>query len=92
MKCQQCRWFVEKHDCPWDYQYIKTDYAEDCTDFRNIDNPGDSFEEKSGRAKWIDARKVSSYFMWEWMKKRKNRRKARYYKKLSRLQRRWRKR
>ena len=38
--CNECRWKTERHECPWDYMYEETDYAEDCMDFRNI-----SFEE-----------------------------------------------
>ena len=34
--CDECRWNVERHECPWNFQYIDTDYAEDCIDFRDI--------------------------------------------------------
>ena len=45
MTCDDCRWKTERHECPWDYQYDKedVDYAEDCTDFRNVNNPWDAF-------------------------------------------------
>ena len=33
--CDMCRWKVEKQDCPWNFMYNSTDYAEDCIDFRN---------------------------------------------------------
>ena len=42
--CDQCRWKVERDDCPWDFDYEGTDYAEDCVDFRYINDPSDAFE------------------------------------------------
>lgn len=41
--CNDCRWKNEKHDCPWDYMYDEKniDYAEDCTDFRNVNEKSD---------------------------------------------------
>ena len=33
--CDDCRWKVTQHDCPHDYLYENTDYAEDCIDFQN---------------------------------------------------------
>lgn len=42
--CNECRWKVERHECPWDLMYKGTDYAEDCIDFRNINRPYDAFE------------------------------------------------
>ena len=43
--CNDCRWKNEKHDCPWDYMYDEKDidYAEDCTDFRNVNEKSDEF-------------------------------------------------
>lgn len=43
MTCDRCRWKAERRECPWDYDYEGTDYAEDCCDFRNVDSPQDAF-------------------------------------------------
>jgi len=45
MTCDGCRWKVEKNECPWEFMYKDTDYAEDCIDFRWIKDPKDSFSE-----------------------------------------------
>lgn len=42
--CNECRWNVERHECPWDFLYKGTDYAEDCDDFRHINWPQDVFK------------------------------------------------
>ena len=36
--CNDCRWKIERNECPYDYMYDEedVDYAEDCIDFRNI--------------------------------------------------------
>lgn len=34
MTCEECRWKTERDECPWNYDYKDTDYAEDCDDFR----------------------------------------------------------
>lgn len=41
--CDECRWNVERHECPWDFMYKSTNYAEDCDDFRHINWPHDAF-------------------------------------------------
>lgn len=42
--CDECRWKIERHECPWDFMYKNTDYAEDCDDFRHINWPHDAFK------------------------------------------------
>lgn len=42
--CEECRWKIERHECPWDFMYKNTDYAEDCIDFRHINWPHDAFK------------------------------------------------
>ena len=45
--CNDCRWKIEKHDCPWNYDYDEDhSYAEDCPDFRNVKFPEDAFDSK----------------------------------------------
>lgn len=41
--CDECRWKVERNDCPWNFQYQGTNYAEDCIDFRYIKNEAEAF-------------------------------------------------
>ena len=41
--CDECRWKVERHECPWNYNYEGTDYAEDCDDFRYKNHKEDAF-------------------------------------------------
>ena len=48
MTCNDCRWKIERHECPWDYMYEGDDYAEDCDDFRYVNFPEDAFAEESG--------------------------------------------
>jgi len=45
MTCNECRWKVERKECPWDFMYDEpdVDYAEDCDDFRNIKDPHEAF-------------------------------------------------
>ena len=44
--CDDCRWKVERHECPWDYDYDKDNpWAEDCCDFRNINFSEDAFND-----------------------------------------------
>ena len=47
MTCNECRWKIERHDCPWDFMYDeeRVDYAEDCVDFRYINDKNDAFKE-----------------------------------------------
>ena len=45
MTCNECRWKAERRCCPWGFDYEGKDYAEDCTDFRNIGFPEDAFSE-----------------------------------------------
>lgn len=47
MTCNECRWKIEKHECPWDFMYDEpnVDYAEDCIDYRAIYTPSDAFSE-----------------------------------------------
>ncbi len=47
MTCNECRWKIEKHECPWDFMYDEpnVDYAEDCIDYRAIYRPSDAFKE-----------------------------------------------
>lgn len=43
--CDDCRWKIERHECPWDYDYDNEHpYAEDCIDFRNINSPESVFK------------------------------------------------
>ena len=49
MTCDECRWKVERNECPWDYMYADTDYAEDCIDARAI-----YFEETAFKEEWVD--------------------------------------
>lgn len=44
MTCNECRWKVEKGECPWDFLYIDTDWAPDCCDWRYINDPNDAFK------------------------------------------------
>ena len=49
MTCDDCRWKIERKDCPWNFDYDKDhDYAEDCCDFRNIKFPEDAFNADDG--------------------------------------------
>ena len=42
--CDDCRWKIERNECPWDYEYDeKHPWAEDCPDFRNIGSPHSVF-------------------------------------------------
>lgn len=43
MTCNNCRWKIERKECPWDYDYQNTDYAEDCIDYRNVNSPETAF-------------------------------------------------
>lgn len=45
--CNECRWKTERGECPWDYMYADTDYADDCTDFRSIHLSQDAFKDDS---------------------------------------------
>lgn len=45
MTCEECRWKTERGECPWDYQYKDTDYAEDCDDFCYIKFQKTAFKE-----------------------------------------------
>lgn len=45
MTCNDCRWKTERNKCPWDFMYEGTEYAEDCIDFRNVNNEKDAFIE-----------------------------------------------
>ena len=45
MTCEDCRWRTERNQCPWDYMYTDTNYAEDCMDFRYTKSPEDAFDE-----------------------------------------------
>lgn len=45
MTCNDCRWKYEKNECPWNYDYQNTDYAEDCTDFRNVNRTETAFSD-----------------------------------------------
>ncbi len=49
MICNECRWKIERHNCPWDFMYEDNDYAEDCMDFRWIKNPEDAFDFNKNR-------------------------------------------
>lgn len=42
--CDDCRFKVELNDCPWDFMYGETDYAEDCMDFRYTGFPETAFD------------------------------------------------
>lgn len=43
--CDDCRWKVERNECPWDYDYdAEHPYAEDCCDFRNINFSESKFD------------------------------------------------
>lgn len=44
--CKDCRWKTERSDCPWDYEYddLNEPFAEDCIDFRNINDPNSAFK------------------------------------------------
>lgn len=42
--CNTCRWKVERNECPWDWQYSDTDYAEDCIDYRATYFDSDAFK------------------------------------------------
>ena len=46
MTCEECRWKTERGECPLDYQYEDTDWAEDCDDFRYIKSSKSAFEEE----------------------------------------------
>lgn len=42
--CNDCRWKVERNECPWGYDYDEEHpYAEDCCDFRNVNYPESAF-------------------------------------------------
>ena len=44
--CDDCRWKVERNECPWNYDYDKDhQYAEDCCDFRDINLSEEAFTE-----------------------------------------------
>lgn len=45
MTCEECRWKTERGECPWNYDYKDTDYAEDCIDFRYIKSQETAFNE-----------------------------------------------
>ena len=45
MKCDECRWKVERDECPWEFMYENSDYAEDCVDFHWVEDPRDIFSE-----------------------------------------------
>ena len=45
MTCEDCRWRTERGECPWNYDYLETDYAEDCDDFRYNKFPETAFKE-----------------------------------------------
>lgn len=45
MTCEECRWKTERGECPWNYDYRGTDYAEDCDDFRYIKFQETAFKE-----------------------------------------------
>lgn len=45
MTCDECRWKNERGSCPWNYDYKDTDYAEDCVDFRYIDDQKSVFKD-----------------------------------------------
>ena len=46
MTCDDCRWKQERHECPWNFMYDEpdVDYAYDCVDFRNIEDPNSEFK------------------------------------------------
>ena len=46
MTCNECRWKVERKECPWDFMYDEDniDYAEDCIDYRTIYCDSDKFK------------------------------------------------
>ena len=48
MTCNECRWKIEKHECPWDFMYDEDniDYAEDCIDYRAIYCDFDKFKDE----------------------------------------------
>ena len=46
MTCDECRWKKERNECPWDYQYVDTDHAEDCIDFRCVRFQEDAFTDE----------------------------------------------
>lgn len=43
--CNECRWKTEQKTCPWDFQYEGTKYAEDCIDFRYVNDEKDAFKD-----------------------------------------------
>lgn len=44
--CDDCRWKIERHGCPWNFDYDEEHpWAEDCIDFRWIKNESDAFKE-----------------------------------------------
>lgn len=45
MTCEECRWKMERDECPCNYDYKDTDYAEDCNDFRYIKFQETAFNE-----------------------------------------------
>ena len=45
MTCDECSWKNERDSCPWNYDYKDTDYAEDCVDFRYIDDQKSVFKD-----------------------------------------------
>lgn len=56
MTCEECRWKTERGECPCDYDYLGTDYAEDCDDFRYDKFPETAFkeDEKCAECKYAD--------------------------------------
>lgn len=42
MTCNECANYAK---CPWNYLYNDTDYAEDCIDFKNVN---DTKEDENG--------------------------------------------
>jgi len=47
MTCNECRWKIERNECPWDFMYDGEgiNYAEDCIDARNINFPETAFKQ-----------------------------------------------
>lgn len=46
--CDQCRWKVERKECPWDYLYDDdTNCAQYCCDFRHIEWESDAFDNEN---------------------------------------------
>lgn len=53
MNCDDCRWKIERKECPWDFDYEDTDYAYDCVDFCNVRQW--AIKEKSMKQNMVDA-------------------------------------